>query len=167
MPVTLVRTSLAEGAHPQSSVWSVPDLVVTSPLTRTVQTALLSLGPLDAGRTPSPSATIASARGMGGVPMVFFIYPIFVVRFIAYEDCRERVSHFMCDGLFSTPIPSHPTTTTTTTTSGYMHHVLSHHPSTSFLFICTPKGRREREALERDFGCGSCVPFGAIHLKCP
>lgn len=47
------------------------DLVVTSPLTRTLQTAVLSLG--------SPDSA--------GAPL-----------FIAHEDCRERISESMCDG---------------------------------------------------------------------
>lgn len=38
-----LRKSIRQQTHPQSSVWTRPDLVITSPLTRTCQTALLTL----------------------------------------------------------------------------------------------------------------------------
>ena len=62
------------------------DLIIVSPLTRTLETAMHVFGP---PRKPGVPAFLADKFGKTGLPR-----PQFLVR----EECRERWGHYSCDG---------------------------------------------------------------------
>lgn len=71
------------------------DLVVVSPLTRTLETALHVFG---APREPGKPAFLDQVEAPAGTPEHAVGVKVAPPRFLVREECRERWGHYVCDG---------------------------------------------------------------------